>query len=75
MRLRILDIKVSREIGLAIFRHGRFLTFGRLYFPFYYTSIYGSRIVGLSDNASFYLLPAIKDGSIFGYIIPGLIPN
>ena len=71
----LLDLKAFREAGFTIFSLGLFLTFVGLYFPFYYTSTYGSRIVGLSDNVSFYLLPAINAGSIFGRIIPGLIAD
>ena len=71
----LLDHKAFREAGFTIFSLGLFLTFVGLYFPFYYTSIYGTRIVGLSDNVSFYLLPAINAGSIFGRIIPGLMAD
>lgn len=71
----LLDLKAFREPGFTIFSLGLFLTFVGLYFPFYYTLIYGSRIVRLSENISFYLLPAINAGSIFGRIIPGLIAD
>ena len=67
----LLDLKAFRDIKFTIFSLGLFSTFVGLYFPFYYTSIYGSRIVGLSDDISFYLLPAINAGSVFGRIIPG----
>lgn len=71
----LLDLKAFREAGFTIFSLGLFLIYVGLYFPFYYTSVYGSRIVGLSDIVSFYLLPAINAGSIFGRIIPGLIAD
>ena len=71
----LLDLKAFRDAGFTIFSLGLFSTFVGLYFPFYYTSIYGSRIVGLSDDVSFYLLPAINAGSIFGRIIPGLMAD
>ena len=71
----LLDLKAFREAGFTIFSLGLFLTFTGLYFPFFYTSIYGSRVIGLSENISFYLLPAINAGSFFGRIIPGLMAD
>lgn len=43
--------------------------------PFFYASIYGQRIVRLSNDVSFYLLPILNAGSIFGRIIPGLLAD
>ena len=73
--LALLEAKAFCEPEFTIFSIGLFLTFIGLYFPFFYTSIYGARIVGLSNDIAFYLLPVINAGSIFGRIIPGLIAD
>lgn len=71
----LLDWTAFKDAPYDIFSFGLFLTFIGLYFPFFYAPIYGQRIVGLSDDVSFYLLPVLNAGSIFGRIIPGLLAD
>ena len=71
----LLDIKAFREAEFTTFSLGLFFNWVGIYFPFYYISIYGSRIVGIPGDVSFYLLPAINAGSFFGRIFPGLLAD
>ena len=71
----LLDWNAFREAPFDIFSLGLFLSFIGLYIPFFYASIYGSRIVGLSDDVSFYLLTVLNAGSVLGRIIPGLVAD
>ncbi|KAI4208649.1 MAG: hypothetical protein LQ349_009689, partial [Xanthoria aureola] len=71
----LLDLSAFREAAFNIFSLALFLSFVGLYFPFFYVSIYGSRITGLADEVSFYLLPVLNAGSIFGRIVPGLVAD
>ncbi|KAK4694753.1 hypothetical protein P7C71_g2879, partial [Lecanoromycetidae sp. Uapishka_2] len=71
----IIDLKALREAPFNVYCFALFLLFIGLYFPFFYAPIYGSRIAGLSDDVSFYLLPVLNAGSIFGRIIPGLLAD
>ena len=71
----LLDWTAFKEAPYDIFSLGLFFAFIGLYFPFFYASIYGQRIVGLSNYTSFYLLPVLNAGSIFGRIIPGLLAD
>lgn len=71
----LLDLSAFREAAFNIFSLALFLSFVGLYFPFFYASIYGSRITGLADEVSFYLLPVLNAGSIFGRIVPGLVAD
>lgn len=71
----LLDLAAFREAPFVIFSLGLFLAFVGLYFPFFYAPIYGSRIVNLNPLTSFYLVPVLNAGSIFGRIIPGLIAD
>ena len=69
----LLDWTAFKEAQYDIFTFGLFLAFIGLYFLFFYASIYGQRILRLSNDVSFYLLPVLNAGSIFGRIIPGLL--
>lgn len=69
----ILDLKAFEEAPFNIYSFAAFLAFIGLYFPFFYAPIYGSRVAGLSEDVSFYLLPVLNASSIFGRILPGLI--
>ena len=71
----LLDWTAFKEAPYDIFSLGLFLAWVGIYFPFFYAPIYGQRIVGLSDDISFYLLPVLNAGSFFGRIIPGLIAD
>lgn len=71
----LLDLTAFREAPFDIFSLGLFLAFIGLYFPFFYTPIYGMRIAHLSDDVSFYLLPVMNAGSIAGRIVPGLLAD
>ena len=71
----LLDMNAFREAPFNIFSLGLFLAFIGLYFPFFYTPIYGNRIIRLPDDVSFYLLPVMNAGSIAGRIIPGLMAD
>jgi hypothetical protein len=71
----LLDLRAFHEAFFVIFSLGLFLALVGLYFPFFYTPIYGSRIVNLSPSESFYLVPVLNAGPIFGRIIPGLIAD
>ena len=71
----LLDLKAFREAEFTIFCFGMFFTFIGLYVPFFYIPVYGTRIVGFSDDVSFYLLPAINAGSIFGRLVPGFLAD
>ena len=70
-----LDLPAFTEAPFTIFTLGTFLACLGLYFPFYYATIYGTRILDLSDDVSFYLLPVLNAGSVFGRILPGLIAD
>ncbi|KAL8801463.1 MAG: hypothetical protein Q9182_004429 [Xanthomendoza sp. 2 TL-2023] len=71
----LLDLSAFREAPFNIFSLALFLTFIGVYFPFFYASIYGSRVTRLDDDVSFYLLPVLNAGSIFGRIVPGLVAD
>ena len=71
----LLDWTAFKEAPYNIFSLGLFLAFIGLYFPFFYASVYGQRIAGLSNYTSFYLLSVLNAGSIFGRIIPGLLAD
>ena len=71
----LLDWTAFKEAPFNIFSIGLFLAFIGLYFPFFYASIYGQRIVGLSNYSSFYLLSVLNAGSVFGRVIPGLLAD
>ena len=71
----LLDLPAFRQAPFTLFSLGMFLAFIGLYFPFYYTPIYGNRVVGLSDDIAFYLLCVMNAGSIFGRVIPGLVAD
>ena len=71
----LLDWTAFKEAPYDIFSLGLFLAFIGLYFPFFYASIYGQRIAGLSSHTSFYLLAVLNAGSVFGRIIPGLLAD
>ena len=71
----LLDLPAFKEAPFTTFSLGLFLAFVGLYFPFFYASIYGNRITGLPDDVSFYLLPVLNAGSIFGRIVPGLVAD
>ena len=71
----LIDWSAFREGPFVLVCLGMFFTFTGLYIPFFYSPAYGSRMTGLDDNVSFYLLPVISAGSIFGRVIPGLIAD
>ncbi len=71
----LLDLRAFHEAFFVIFSLGLFLALVGLYFPFFCTPIYGSRIVNLSPSESFYLVPVPNAGPVFGRIIPGLIAD
>lgn len=71
----LLDLRAFREATFDTFSLALFLAFVGLYFPFFYTPIYGTRIAHLPDGVSFYLLPVMNAGSIAGRIIPGLLAD
>lgn len=71
----LLEPGAFRELPFTVFSFGLFFAFIGLYFPFFYATIYGSRIVGLSENTAFYLLPILNAASAFGRIIPGLLAD
>ena len=71
----ILEIAAFRDPPYLLFSIGLFFAFTGLYFPFFYISVYGSRILGLRSESSFYLVPILNGASAFGRIIPGLIAD
>ena len=71
----LLEMKAFREPEFTILSVGLFLTFAGLYCPFFYTSIYSARVIGISDSVAVYVLPAINAGSVFGRIIPGFVAD
>ena len=71
----LIDWSAFREGPFVLVCLGMFFTFTGLYIPFFYSPTYGSCMTGLDDNVSFYLLPVISAGSIFGRVIPGLIAD
>ena len=71
----LLDLSAFKEATFNTFSLGLFLALVGLYFPFFYTPIYGTRITRLGDDVSFYLLPVMNAGSIAGRIIPGLMAD
>ncbi|KAL8818809.1 MAG: hypothetical protein Q9191_007858 [Dirinaria sp. TL-2023a] len=71
----LLDLSAFRDTRFNIFCLALFVFFVGLYFPFFYASIYGSRMTNLPDDISFYLLPVLNAGSFFGRIIPGLVAD
>ena len=71
----LIDWSDFRETPFVFMCLGMFFAFIGLYVPFFYSPVYGSRMTGLDDKVSFYLLPVISAGSIFGRIIPGLIAD
>ena len=71
----LLDWTAFKEAPYDIFSLGLFIAFIGFYFPFFYASIYGQRVAGLSKDTSFYLLAVLNAGSIFGRIITGLLAD
>ena len=71
----LLEPRAFLELPYTVFSLGLFFAFIGLYFPFFYATIYGSRIVGLNENTAFYLLPILNAASAFGRIIPGLLAD
>lgn len=71
----LLDLSAFREATFNTFSLGLFLAFVGLYFPFFYTPIYGTRIAQPPNDVAFYLLPVMNAGSIAGRIIPGLMAD
>ena len=71
----LIDWSAFREGPFVLMCLGMFFTFTGVYVPFFYSPIYGSRMTGLDDKVSLYLLPVISAGSIFGRVIPGLIAD
>ena len=71
----LLDLPAFKEAPFNLFSLGLFLAFIGLYFPFFYASIYGTRIVDLPDETAFYLLCVLNAGSIFGRVLPGLVAD
>ena len=71
----LIDWSAFQEGPFVFMCLGMFFEFIGLYVPFFYSPVYGSRKIGLDDNVSFYLLPVISAGSIFGRVIPGLIAD
>lgn len=69
----LLDWTALKDAPFDIFSLGTFLAFMGFYIPLFYASIYGQRVAGLSNDTSFYLLPVLNAGSIFGRIIAGLL--
>ena len=51
------------------------LAFIGLCFPFFYAPIYATRILGLKEDVAFYTLAVLNVRSIFGRVLPGLIPD
>ena len=71
----LIDWSAFREGPFVLMSLGMFFSYTGVYIPFFYTPIYGSRMTGLDDKVSFYLLPVISASSIFGRVIPGLIAD
>ena len=71
----LIDWSAFREGPFVLVCSGMFFTFIGLYIPFFYSPVYGSRMTSLDDKVSFYLLPVISAGSIFGRVIPGIIAD
>ena len=69
----LLELTAFRDPAYLLFNLGLFFAFTGIYFPFLYISVYGSRILGLSSESSFYLVPILNGASAFGRIIPGLV--
>ena len=71
----LFDPSAFREAPFNIFSLALFLSFIGLYFPFFYASIYGSRIANLPDDTAFYLLSVLNAGSVFGRVVPGIVAD
>ena len=71
----LLHLSAFRDALFNIFSLAIFLCFVGIHFPFFYVTIYGSRITNLPDDISFYLLPVLNAGSVYGRIIPALVAD
>lgn len=71
----LLELGAFWKPPYILFSFGLFFTFVGLYFPFFYISVYGSRILGLNDDSAFYLVPILNGASVFGRIIAGLVAD
>ena len=71
----IFELQAFKEAPFSLFTLGEFLGFMGLYIPYYYISVYATRVIGTNENLAFYLLPIINAGSIPGRIIPNFLAD
>lgn len=71
----LLDLPAFSDPGFTLFALGLFLVHVGVEFPFYYAPLYGSSVMGLKDEVTFYIPAVMNAGSLFGRVIPGLVAD
>ncbi|KZF19209.1 MFS general substrate transporter [Xylona heveae TC161] len=72
---RLLEPRAFLELPFTMFTVAEFFGFMGLYIPFFYCTAYAAKNTGMSHNLSFYMLPIINAGSVFGRIIPNFLAD
>nr|OQO25818.1 hypothetical protein B0A51_09488 [Rachicladosporium sp. CCFEE 5018] len=71
----IFDPTMFTDIPFLTFGFGAFLGFIGLYVEFFYISFYGQATGITSDSMSFYLVPILNAGSVFGRTLPNILSD
>lgn len=69
----LFDITLLKEPAYVAFTIGLFLTFTGLYMPLYFGPTYGSIVLDMTLDQSFYLTAITNGASMAGCIVPSLI--
>lgn len=70
---RLFDVSAFADPSFTLFSLAAFLSFIGLFIPFFYIEQYALDVAHLPSELSFYALPLLSVGSIFGRVAPSLL--
>ena len=71
----LIDWSAFRDLHYLLFVFGCLIGFLGLYVAFFYTSYYGQATGLTNESMSFYLVPILNAGSVFGRTLPNWVSD
>lgn len=71
----LVDWTAFKDVPFMTFVFGCLIGFIGLYVGFFYISFYGQHRGYTSDSLSFYLVPILNSGSVFGRVLPNILSD